>query len=100
MRLRRTSPRRVLWNVLKGWLVTVSGIIVALTATSKVRKLTRAHRGDGFPRTPPTEVSVSGTTTITTYTYGADLYDDMLGAIAGAQERILFETFIIKDDAV
>ena len=85
MRMRRTSPRRILWNVLKGWLVVVTGIIVALTATSKVRKLNRAHRGDGFPRTPPTEVPVSGTTTITTYTYGADLYDDMLTVIAGAK---------------
>jgi cardiolipin synthase A/B len=100
MRLRRTSPRRVLWSVLKGWLVAVTGVIVALTATSKVRKLTRAHRGDGFPRTPPTEVPVSGSTTITTYTYGADLYEDMLTAIAGAHERILFESFIIKGDAV
>jgi cardiolipin synthase len=98
MRIRRTSPRRVVWTVVKGWLVAVAGIIVALTVTSKVRKLTRAHRGDGFPRTPPTEVPVSGSTTITTYTYGADLYDDMLAAIAGAKERILFETFIIKGD--
>lgn len=98
--MRRTSPRRVVWTVLKGWLVAVTGIIVALTGTSKVRKLSRAHRGDGFPRTPPTEVPVNGSTTITTYTYGADLYEDMLTAIAGAQERILFETFIIKGDAV
>ncbi len=98
MRIRRTSPRRVAWTIVKGWLVAVAGIIVALTVTSKVRKLTRAHRGDGFPRTPPTEVPVSGSTVITTYTYGADLYDDMLAAIAGAKERILFETFIIKGD--
>jgi cardiolipin synthase len=98
--MRPTSPRRVAWTVLKGWLVAVTGIIVALTGTSRVRKLTRAHRGDGFPRTPPTEVSVSGSTTITTYTYGADLYEDMLTAIAAAQDRILFETFIIKGDAV
>lgn len=98
MRIQRTSPRRVAWEIVKGWLVAVAGIIVALTVTSKVRKLSRAHRGDGFPRTPPTAVPVSGSTTITTYTYGADLYDDMLAAIAGAQERILFETFIIKGD--
>ena len=43
---------------------------------------------------------VSGSTTITTYTHGADLYDDMLSAIAGAKERILFESFIIKGDAM
>ncbi|MGH8940134.1 MAG: phosphatidylserine/phosphatidylglycerophosphate/cardiolipin synthase family protein, partial [Actinomycetes bacterium] len=68
MRIRRTSPRRVAWTFVKGWLVAVAGIIVALTGTSQVRKLTRAHRGDGFPRTPPTEVPVSGSTVITTYT--------------------------------
>jgi cardiolipin synthase len=99
MRLRRTSPRRVVWTFLRAWFVAVIGIVAALTATSKVRKLNRAYRGDGFPRTPPVSVPVGGST-ITTYTYGADLYDDMLAAIAGAKERILFETFILKGDAI
>jgi cardiolipin synthase len=100
MRLRRSSPRRVVSTVLKGWLVAVAGIIAALTVTTKIRKLNRAHRGDGFPRTPPFAVSVGGSTTITTYTVGTDLYDDMLTAIAGAKERILFESFIFKGDAM
>ncbi len=100
MRLRRSSPRRVVSTVLKGWLVAVAGIIAALTVTTKIRKLNRAHRGDGFPRTPPFSVPVGGSTTITTYTLGTDLYDDMLTAIAGAKERILFESFIVKGDAM
>ena len=99
MRLRRTSPRRLAWTFLRAWLVAVVGIVVALTATSKIRKLSRAHRGDGFPRTPPTSVPV-GESSITTYTHGADLYEDMLTAIAGAQDRILLESFIFKGDAV
>ena len=78
MRIRRTSPRRVVWTVVKGWLVAVAGIIAALTVITKVRKLSRAHRGDGFPRAPPTAVPVSDSTVITTYTYGDDLYEDML----------------------
>ena len=100
MRLRRSSPRRVVGTVVKGWLVAVAGIIAALTVITKIRKLNRAHRGDGFPKTPPFEVSVGASTTITTYTVGTDLYDDMLTAIAGAKERILFESFIFKGDAV
>jgi cardiolipin synthase len=100
MRLRRSSPHRVAWTVLKGWLVAVAGIIAALTVITKIRKLNRAHRGDGFPKTPPFEVRVGASTTITTYTVGTDLYDDMLTAIAEAKERILFESFIFKGDAV
>ena len=36
---------------------------------------------------------------VTTYTYGRDLYDDMLAAIEGAKRQILFETYIWKGDA-
>ena len=101
MRLRRSSPRRVVWTVLKGWLVAVAGIIAALTVTTKVRKLNRAHRGDGFPRTTADRGAGRRgddrhdlharrpTSTTTCWT-----------AIAGAQERILFESFIIKGDAI
>ncbi len=99
MRLRRTTPRRVVLTFLRVWFLAVVNIVVALTVTSKVRKLNRSHRGNGFPRTVPTSVPV-GESTITTYTHGADLYDDMLAAIAGAQERILFESFILKGDAI
>ena len=37
---------------------------------------------------------------MTTYTFGQDLYDDMLAAIEGAQRQVLFETYIWKGDAV
>ena len=37
---------------------------------------------------------------VTTYTFGQDLYDDMLAAIEGAQRQILFETYIWKGDEV
>ena len=56
MRLRRTSPRRVALTFLRVWFLAVVNVVVALTVTSKVRKLNRAHRGDGFPRTVPTSV--------------------------------------------
>ena len=100
MRLRRTSPRRVVWTFLRVWFLAVADIIVALTVTSKVRKLNRSHRGDGFPRTRADRGAGRRVHDITTYTHGADLYDDMLTAIAGAKERILFESFIFKGDAI
>ena len=40
-----------------------------------------------------------GEGTVTTYTFGQDLYDDMLAAIDGAEHRILFESYIWKGDA-
>ena len=37
---------------------------------------------------------------VTTYTFGTDLYDDMLAAIDGAQRQVLLETYIWKGDEV
>nr|WP_184286593.1 phospholipase D-like domain-containing protein [Nocardiopsis algeriensis] len=50
-----------------------------------------------FPRTPPARISVEGSD-VTVYTYGEDLYEDMLAAIRGARSRVLFESYIVKDD--
>ncbi|MGH3457164.1 phospholipase D-like domain-containing protein [Aeromicrobium sp.] len=97
---RRPSPRRLVWAVVQGWFAAVVVVIAALMITTRIRVRNRANRGDGFPRVPPVAVPVGEATTITTYTYGDDLYDDMLTAIAGAQERILFESFIFKGDAM
>lgn len=52
-----------------------------------------------FPRVPPRSLT-AGSSEVTVYTYGADLYPDMLDAIQQAEERIFFETFIWKADAV
>ncbi|MGN0063540.1 MAG: phosphatidylserine/phosphatidylglycerophosphate/cardiolipin synthase family protein, partial [Nocardioides sp.] len=52
-----------------------------------------------FPVSAPETVGV-GDSEITTYTYGQDLFDDMLAAIEGAHKLILFETYIWKDDTV
>ena len=59
----------------------------------------RGKKPKPFPTTPPTSVEV-GEGTITTYTFGQDLYADMLAAIEGAQRQVLFETYIWKGDAV
>ncbi|WP_372735323.1 phosphatidylserine/phosphatidylglycerophosphate/cardiolipin synthase family protein [Nocardioides sp.] len=59
----------------------------------------RGKKPKPFPVTAPATVTV-GEGTITTYTYGKDLYADMLAAIEGAQRQILFETYIWKGDVV
>ena len=59
----------------------------------------RGKKPKPFPTTPPNVVEV-GEGTITTYTFGKDLYADMLSAIEGAQRQVLFETYIWKGDAV
>lgn len=52
-----------------------------------------------FPRLAPRSVTTGGSE-VTVYTYGEDLYRDMLGAIRKAKNEIFFETFIWKGDAV
>nr|WP_246377884.1 phospholipase D-like domain-containing protein [Nocardioides ginsengisegetis] len=59
----------------------------------------RGKKPRPFPTTPPRTV-VIGDGTVTTYTFGKDLFDDMLAAIEGARRQILFETYIWKGDEI
>ncbi len=72
-------------------------LALALTLVDSYRR--RGRRPKAFPTTPPVEVTIGGGT-LTTYTYGQDLYDDMLAAIAAAERQVLFETYIWKGDEV
>ena len=67
-----------------------------LTLVDSYRR--RGKKPKPFPTTPPAEVTI-GEGTVTTYTFGQDLYDAMLTAIEGAEHRILFESYIWKGDA-
>jgi cardiolipin synthase A/B len=82
-------------------LLTVFGVpmavAVVLTLVDSYRR--RGKRPKPFPTTPPSEV-VIGDSAVKTYTYGQDLYDDMLAAIAEAKQQVLFETYIWKGDEV
>lgn len=71
--------------------------MIGLTVFESVRKKHRKLRR--FPYTPATEVPV-GADQLTVYTYGEELYADMLAAIERAEETVYFETFIWKSDAV
>ncbi|MFL6091145.1 MAG: phospholipase D-like domain-containing protein [Aeromicrobium sp.] len=90
----------VAW-VLGGWVAAIVLVVAALMIVTKLRKVRRDRSADPYPHIdPPVTVDVGKRSRATTYTYGERLYDDMLAAIDSAQERILFETYIIKGDAV
>ena len=84
----------VAWSV--GAAVGVqAAAVVAVSVADAIRK--RRSPPPEFPKAEPrtTEVAES---TVTTYTYGAALFRDMLAAIRGAERTVYFETFIWKDD--
>lgn len=79
-------------------MAAVQGATIAvLTVVDHRRKRNRAPAV--FPRLPPRSVTV-GASEVTVYTYGEDLYYDMLGAIRQAKRQIFFETYIWKSDAL
>ena len=73
-------------------------VLLALVLTLVDSYRRRGKKPRPFPTTPPAEVAI-GDGTVTTYTFGQDLYDDMLAAIDSAEQRILFESYIWKADA-
>jgi len=95
----QTVERVLRW--LRRTLAVVFGVPIAIgigmSLVDSYRR--RGKKPKPFPTTPPTSVAV-GEGTITTYTFGKDLYADMLAAIEGAQRQVLFETYIWKGDAV
>lgn len=72
-------------------------VAVVMTVVDSYRR--RGKKPKPFPTDPPSEVQI-GDGSVRTYTYGQDLYDDMLDAIASAKEQILFESYIWKGDEV
>lgn len=76
----------------------VQGVtMLTLVAVDLYRK--RGRRPVHFPRVPPRSIT-AGSSEVTLYTYGEDLYRDMLDAIGQARSRIFFETFIWKGDRI
>jgi cardiolipin synthase len=72
-------------------------LALGLTLVDSWRR--RGRKPKPLVRTPPAEVTI-GDSRVKTYTYGQDLFDDMLAAIADAKHQILFESYIWKGDAV
>lgn len=94
---RSTIVTAVKWGLagLAGLLASQVAVIVGMTFW---RRRVHSHPA-AFPRTAPTEFPV-GHSTATVYTYGEDVFADMLAAIRGARHRVLFESYIFKDDEV
>ena len=77
---------------------TVGAFTIQATAVASVVAVdkTRQHRtppSGRFPHMPPINVQVDDNA-MRIYTYGQDLYDDMLADIRAAEKRIYFECFI------
>jgi cardiolipin synthase len=88
-------------RVLRRTLLTIVGVQLALaigmSLVDSYRR--RGKKPQPFPVTPPATVPV-GDGSVTTYTFGQDLYEDMIAAIEGATRQVLFETYIWKGDVV
>ncbi len=98
---RRVARRVVRRTALLGAgaaLVTQAAVAATVVAVDAVRKR-RSPPGGEFPRVDPVSTEVAGSR-VTTFTSGRQLYDDMLAAIRSATERIYFESYIWKSDAV
>ena len=98
---RELAPLDRWLRVLRRSLLAVFGVqlatAVGLTLVDSYRR--RGKKPPPFPISRPESVEI-GDGTVTTYTYGQDLFDAMLDAIAGARSQILLETYIWKGDEV
>ena len=92
------TPARLLRRLALAIVGAQAAAAGGLIAVDSWRKRVRPREAS-FPRTDPVELPL-GESFTTVYSYGADLYADMLEAIDGARERVLFESFIVKDDEV
>ncbi|MGZ4465749.1 MAG: phospholipase D-like domain-containing protein [Nocardioides sp.] len=96
----RSTPERVV-RLVRRTLMAVFGlqlaIAIGMSVVDSYRR--RDKKPKPFPTTRPRSVPI-GDGTVTTYTYGKDLYDDMLAAIEGARRQVLFETYIWKGDEI
>ena len=72
-------------------------VALAMSLVDSYRR--RGKKPKPFPTRTAAETRVGGGT-VTTYSFGQDLYDDMLRAIEGARSQVLLETYIWKGDAL
>ncbi|WP_091527079.1 phospholipase D-like domain-containing protein [Microlunatus soli] len=97
MWLRRVPVRKIVRRTVLA-VAAVQGVTLAALAVVDYRRK-KVRRPAVFPRVPPRSVTAGGSE-VTVYTYGEDLFADMLGAIRQATRQIFFETFIWKADPV
>ena len=96
-RRRRRNARRAMRRTVMATVGTQVATAAALMAFDTIRRRDRPDRE--FPRVPARALDVDGGQ-VRVYTYGEDLFADMLADIASATERIYFESYIWKGDDV
>ncbi|MGP5227431.1 phospholipase D-like domain-containing protein [Arthrobacter rhombi] len=90
--LKKTTTRLAL-----AFVAVQATVVAGLVIFDALKRRQRSQRV-GFPRPGVFDAPVQESET-KIYTYGEDLYADMLAAIRGAREHVFFETFIWKSDA-
>ncbi|RCK68891.1 phosphatidylserine/phosphatidylglycerophosphate/cardiolipin synthase family protein [Desertihabitans brevis] len=95
MRLPRISLRRLVSRVL-ACVLAVQGLTLGALFVIDLRRK-RLRSPARFPKLRPSTVPIDGGE-LTVFTYGQDLYDDMLEGIRNARKRIVLVTFIWKGD--
>jgi cardiolipin synthase A/B len=92
---------RRIWTWVRRGLLAVFGVplVIAVTMSVVDAYRSRGRRAKPFPTLPPTHTRL-GDGEVTTYSFGRDLYADMLAAIEGAERQILLETYIWKGDSL
>jgi len=94
---RRVPVRSIVKRTVLAAAAVQGATLLTLVAIDMYRK--RGRTPAIFPRLPPRSIT-SGGSEVTVYTYGEDLYRDMLHAIRHAKHEIFFETFIWKSDEI
>lgn len=96
-RRRRRDARRVVRRTAAAVVGTQLATAAGLLAFDSIRRRDRPDRE--FPRAPARALPVPGGE-VRVYTYGEDLFAEMLADIAAARYRIFFESYIWKGDEV
>ncbi len=80
-------------------LVFGAPILIAIAVTLIDSYRSRGKKPKPFNTLPAKRTEI-GEGAVTTYTFGQDLYDDMIAAIESAEQEVLLETYIWKGDEV
>ena len=98
----RRSTRELMRRGLTSFLMVQVAAVVSLMGADRLRRM---WRGSNVPVLPAAAARVhelaghgDDGSVLTTYTYGATLFEDMIAAIEGAEHRVLLESYIIKND--
>ena len=98
----RRSTRELMRRGLMGFLMVQVAAVVSLMGADRLRRMKRASNVPKLPAAAARVHELAGDgddgSVLTTYTYGATLFEDMIAAIEGAEHRVLLESYIIKND--